>query len=87
MYPSLKLPVFFLSTSLVSNVLSQSIDDPTLRAEAALSSLQIWYDAGTGLWQTTGWWNSANAMTTIANLALNDKSTQVQSLYEVLCSP
>jgi hypothetical protein len=55
------------------NIYAQSdITDPTKRAELALSALQIWYNAGTGLWDTTGWWNSANILTLIGNLAKAD---------------
>ena len=58
-----------------------SVSDPTKRAEFALSTLQIWYNVRTGLWDTTGWWNSANVMTTIANLAKSDpKNAQLQDL-------
>ena len=58
-----------------------SVTDPTKRAEFALSTLQIWYNARTGLWDTTGWWNSANVMTTIASLAKSDiKNMQLQNL-------
>jgi hypothetical protein len=28
-------------------------------------ALQRWYDPATGLWQGTGWWNCANALTTL----------------------
>jgi hypothetical protein len=58
-----------------------SVTDPTKRAEFALATLQIWYNSGTGLWDTTGWWNSANVMTMIANLAKGDsKNAQLQDL-------
>ncbi|KAF2000973.1 glycoside hydrolase family 76 protein, partial [Amniculicola lignicola CBS 123094] len=72
------LPIIILST--VPNVLSQSLTDPTKRAESALSALHIWYNAGTGLWNTCGWWNSANVMTMVANLAKYDSSSKVQDL-------
>jgi predicted alpha-1,6-mannanase (GH76 family) len=37
------------------------------RAAQGIVKLQTWYDAQTGLYRTTGWWNSANAITTLAD--------------------
>jgi predicted alpha-1,6-mannanase (GH76 family) len=37
------------------------------RAEAGVKALQQWYVPRTGLYRTTGWWNSANAITTITD--------------------
>jgi predicted alpha-1,6-mannanase (GH76 family) len=42
---------------------------PRERVQMATRALQSWYDESTGLWKTTGWWNSANAMTTLADEA------------------
>ncbi len=36
-------------------------------ATAGMQTLQSWYTPGTGLYETTGWWNSANAMTVLVN--------------------
>jgi hypothetical protein len=73
MFPTLFVQTLLISTSFIPNVYAQSafdsITDPSLRAQFALQTLQIWYNAGTGLWDTAGWWNSANAMTMIANFA------------------
>ncbi|KAF1962289.1 Six-hairpin glycosidase [Byssothecium circinans] len=80
MYTSSLFQALLLSSTLVPNAFAQSTDDPTKRAELALSALQIWYNAGTGLWNTAGWWNSANAMTVVSNLAKADSSKQVQDL-------
>jgi predicted alpha-1,6-mannanase (GH76 family) len=35
------------------------------RAEVGVEALQQWYVARTGLYRTTGWWNSANAITAL----------------------
>jgi predicted alpha-1,6-mannanase (GH76 family) len=35
------------------------------RAVAGIRELQAWYAPETGLWETTGWWNAANAMTAV----------------------
>jgi predicted alpha-1,6-mannanase (GH76 family) len=37
------------------------------RAALGIRHLQSWYDPATGLYRTTGWWNSANAITTLAD--------------------
>jgi predicted alpha-1,6-mannanase (GH76 family) len=37
------------------------------RVEPGVKALQQWYDPGTGLYRTTGWWNSANAITAITD--------------------
>jgi predicted alpha-1,6-mannanase (GH76 family) len=39
-------------------------------AVTGINVLQQWYDQHTGLWKTTGWWNSANCLTVLADFAL-----------------
>jgi len=41
--------------------------DDAQRAEVAADALQAWYSAASGLYRTTGWWNSANAITALAD--------------------
>lgn len=36
-------------------------------ARSGVHALQRWYDPATGLYRTTGWWNSANAITVLAD--------------------
>ena len=43
-------------------------------SEAAFQALQGWYNETSGLWDTCGWWNGANCMTVIADLAASDTS-------------
>lgn len=46
-------------------------------AQSAIVALQQWYNETTGLWETTGWWNSANALTMLADFAGVDSSLDV----------
>lgn len=50
--------------------------DPALaqNALAATKALQAWYDNSTGLWTTSGWWNSANCLTVLGDWAVLDGS-------------
>ena len=46
----------------------------TSHAVAAINTLQQWYNESTGLWESTGWWNSANAVTALADFAAVEPS-------------
>lgn len=61
--------------------LAQNDDTPIGRAEIALHVLQDWYNEGTGLWDTVGWWNGANCMTALTDLALAESHSGVLSPY------
>lgn len=41
---------------------------------AAQPLIHHWYNTTSGLWDTTGWWNSANTLTTLGNLVFLDHS-------------
>ncbi|KAK8106226.1 Mannan endo-1-6-alpha-mannosidase DFG5 [Apiospora kogelbergensis] len=48
----------------------------TLNTIAGIDALQGWYNNKTGLWDGTGWWNSANCLTVLADFAaLNPQPT------------
>lgn len=51
------------------------------RATASVQTLQTWYDATTGLYQTTGWWNSANALTVLIDYARVGNTHQYDSTF------
>jgi predicted alpha-1,6-mannanase (GH76 family) len=46
----------------------------------AVETLQTWYEPSTGLYRTTGWWNSANAITVLVDYARVSKSTQYNAI-------
>jgi predicted alpha-1,6-mannanase (GH76 family) len=50
------------------------------RAASGIQTLQSWYDPTTGLYKTTGWWNSANATTVLVDYARASQSTQYNPL-------
>ncbi|KAJ4376047.1 hypothetical protein N0V83_001328 [Neocucurbitaria cava] len=85
MFLSCHFQLLVLSLSYIPNSSAQSLDDsttdPTKRAESALSTLQSWYNGDTGIWDTAGWWNAANIMTMVGNLAKADSDNEgLQSL-------
>ncbi|CAK7241078.1 MAG: hypothetical protein STHCBS139747_002535 [Sporothrix thermara] len=58
-----------------------------VNAATAINTLQgLWYDDVDGLWNETGWWNSANMMTTLADFAENGASdaekTELASIFD-----
>ena len=48
---------------------------------AGIDKLQTWYTQSTGLYQTTGWWNSANALTMLADYSLVAHSNSYNGIF------
>jgi predicted alpha-1,6-mannanase (GH76 family) len=55
----------------------------TTEIKNGIDRMQSWYDQTTGLYRTTGWWNSANAITTLANYA---RATKTHTYDEVFAN-
>lgn len=73
-YRALALIPLLLARETVANSARQN-------AQTALNALQEWYNPKTGLWNTCGWWNGANCMTVIADLAAVDSSVMNTATY------
>lgn len=44
---------------------------------SAIEALQSWYNEGEGLWESTGWWNSANCLTVLGDFySLNTEGAE-----------
>jgi len=56
---------------------------PTYLQQAffGVNTLQSWYTPGTGLYQTTGYWNSGNAITVLANYSRLDRTTVYYPIF------
>lgn len=63
--------VLLVSALLTTDALAQTA---VSEAETALNVLQAWYNESSGLWNSCGWWNGANCMTVLADLAKVDSS-------------
>jgi predicted alpha-1,6-mannanase (GH76 family) len=72
-----------LLSFVVASVSGVSAQNYTTNTEAALGALMKWYNNGTGLWDTTGWWNSANVLTMLGDFAAVDRNVkaEVQSVF------
>jgi predicted alpha-1,6-mannanase (GH76 family) len=72
-------PIFFLSAVVVNNInAAPAAGEYTTNAESAFNTLQKWYNSNNGQYNTTGWWNSANCLTTIGDLAAIDPNVKAE---------
>jgi predicted alpha-1,6-mannanase (GH76 family) len=76
----LKLAALFLLLSLSFSIQAQ---DYAAAIQSGIDVLQQWYQPATGLYSTTGWWNSANALTVLANA---DKLKRNHALESVIAN-
>jgi predicted alpha-1,6-mannanase (GH76 family) len=72
----------FLLCMLLYRAPAASASDDALapRVQLAAERLQQWYQPDTGLWKSTGWWNSANALTAIIDYSRVTRSTEYQDV-------
>ncbi|KAL4756487.1 putative glycosyl hydrolase [Aspergillus foveolatus] len=63
------LSIISFTTLALSRAVAANPDTAVSRAIMATDALQTWYNRATGIWDTCGWWNGANCMTTLADLA------------------
>jgi len=71
-----------LATASFASPSGQSPVSNRKRAALAVKGLQSWYNKSTGLYGTTGWWNSANAITTLADYAGVSGSNKFNGVFK-----
>lgn len=59
---------------LISSGVHERADQATYKQDTvnAIKTLQSWYNTNSGLWSSTGWWNSGNCLTALADFAALD---------------
>lgn len=65
--PTLVIGLGFSSIAITTQDVLAGDSKAISRVVSAINTLQQWYSNDSGLWNTTGWWNSANALTMLAD--------------------
>lgn len=60
---------------------SQVIAAYKQKASLGIQRLQSWYNPATGLYNSTGWWNAANAITTLADYTRATGDAQYEGVF------
>jgi predicted alpha-1,6-mannanase (GH76 family) len=79
-----KLEYFLLLSILlcpIGSALPQRANVDSTRSQQAVVALQQWYVPSTGLYKSTGWWNSANAITALANFSRLAHTTEYLPVF------
>lgn len=73
----------FLSICMATQALAVPAADKATRKHAheAVNVLQQWYTPQNGLYRTTGWWNSANAITALANYSRMSHTKKYRPIF------
>jgi predicted alpha-1,6-mannanase (GH76 family) len=77
----------FVLTVLAASLLQASTSasdahDLSKQSQQMITRLQQWYDPDTGLWKSTGWWNSANALTVIVDYSRITSTNEFASVLD-----
>ena len=81
MVRSLVLTIFAASLLHASTSAADKQNLP-IQAQQMVTRLQQWYEPDTGLWKSTGWWNSANALTVIVDYSRVTSTNEFASVLD-----
>jgi predicted alpha-1,6-mannanase (GH76 family) len=79
---ALALLIFGTPTMTQAQTETQIVDEPAVRAELAVAALHQWYNMETGLWETTNWWNAANALYVVIDYGKRTGDTTYEFVVE-----